>query len=98
MQNWESTVYLEKELYPRWVAYKRSGSNRLIAVVLPSAHLNENMYPYTPNLKVISLNLNANRMKIKPKETMTFRSLFFFTDQLSTIPPLVNSNLMDLLD
>jgi hypothetical protein len=98
MQNWESTVYLEKELYPRWIAYQRSGSKRFIGAVLPSAHLNENMYPYSPNLKVISLTMNANRMKIKAKETMTFRMLFFFTDQLETIPPLVNSNLIDLLD
>ncbi|MHA1207314.1 MAG: YidC/Oxa1 family insertase periplasmic-domain containing protein, partial [Candidatus Hodarchaeales archaeon] len=98
IQNWESNVHLEKELYTKWTAYKKVGNKYFVAAVLPSAHLNENMYPYSPNLKVISLTMNANRMKIKAKETLTFRLLFFFTDQLDTIPPLVNSNLLDLLD
>ncbi|MHA2215188.1 MAG: GNAT family N-acetyltransferase [Candidatus Hodarchaeales archaeon] len=97
MQDWESTVYLEKELYTKWVAYKRSGSKYFVSAILASASLSENMYPYTPNLKVISLSMNANRMKIKPKETMTFQVLYFFTDHLESIPPLVNSNLVDLL-
>ncbi len=97
MQDWESTVYLEKELYTKWVAYKRSGSKYFVSAILPSARLNENMYPYSPNLKVISLSMNANQMKIKANETMTFRTLFFFTENLDTIPPLVNSNLADLL-
>ena len=97
MQDWESTVYLEKELYTKWVAYKRSGSKYFVSAILQSARLGENMYPYVPNLKIISLNMNANRMKIKAKETLTFRVLYFFTESLDTIPPLINSNLCDLL-
>jgi ribosomal protein S18 acetylase RimI-like enzyme len=97
MQDWESTVYLEKELYTKWAAYKRSGSKYFVSAIIPSARLNENIYPYTPNLKVISLSMSANRMKIKPGETMSFQVLYFFTDNLESIPPLVNSNLVDLL-
>ena len=97
IQNWESTVYLEKEVCTRWAAYKMSGSKYYIAAILPDTYLSENLYPYAPNLKIISLNANANRMKLKPKESWTFRVLYCFTDDISTIPPLVNSNLLDTL-
>ena len=98
LQNWEAPAFLEKDLYTKWSAFQKSGSEWLIAAILPKGYLHEDIYPYAPNMKMMSLNLNADRMEIESKETMTFRLVFLLTKQLETVEPFIDSNLFDLLE
>ncbi|MHA2093342.1 MAG: GNAT family N-acetyltransferase [Candidatus Hodarchaeales archaeon] len=97
LQNWESTVWLEKDPQPKWTAYKRKDSNFYMAAVQPTTNMNEYIYPYTPNLKIIMLDLITNSERILPQQNLTFRLLFFFTIKLEDIAPFTKSNLIDLL-
>ncbi|MHA2095231.1 MAG: GNAT family N-acetyltransferase [Candidatus Hodarchaeales archaeon] len=97
LQNWESTVWLEKDPQPKWTAYKKKDSIFYVAAVQPTTNMNEYIYPYAPNLKIMMLDLITNSERILPQQTLTFRMLLFFTKKIEAIIPFTKSNLKDLL-
>ncbi len=97
LQDWESTVWLERDPQPKWSAYKREENDYYIAAVIPTLNKNEFAYPYAPNLKIIMLDLITNSEQILPGQMLTYRLLFFLTKELDTIAPFTRSNLTDLL-
>jgi hypothetical protein len=97
LQDWEAVVWLEKDPQTKWCAYRNKNYDFYTAAVIPTTNMNEFVYPYTPNLKIIMLDLITNSEQISPQQMLTYRMLFFFTDNLNSIQPFIQSNLLDLL-
>lgn len=98
MHEYESRSWMDKKKYNKWTAFKKADNKYFIGLVSMSSKYASDVYTYSPNLTFSRVGRDITKLTIQPEETITLYDLFLITDDLASIEPFTQNNILDLLE